>query len=109
MSIPLGILEWIIEHPEIGWVALGGYLLFELRSKKGKLYALDRKITGAIIVIRALARKEEAINEDSVDEYLVENGMEPSDFFVEEDVPTENESLLSEKDNKGNRDERSAK
>lgn len=104
------VVEFIITHPELGWIPFGLWLLFELRSKRGRIYQLDRKITSAIIVVRALARKEEAIDEEEVDRYLVENGMEPSDFFQS---PNDNvgeyvdESSLGKKHNRDNKDERS--
>lgn len=108
MSIPWGVFQWAVEHPELGWILLGAWLFFELHSKRGRIYALDKKITGAIIVVRALARKESAIDEDKVDEYLVENGMTPGDFFrVEEGEPAASKSLLGEEDNSPNKDERS--
>lgn len=75
------VVSFVLEHPEMGWIVLFGWLLFELRSKRGRIYQLDKKITGSIIVIRALAKKEKAIDEEKVDDYLVENGMEPADFF----------------------------
>ena len=118
MVIPWGVFQWVVDHPELGWVLLFGWLLFELRSKRGRIYALDKKITGAIIVIRALAQQESAINEDKVDDYLVENGMEPNDFFkedqsapaqkmVEDSALTTGESSISDNDNSPNNDERS--
>lgn len=90
MVIPWEYTEWAMEHPELGWVLLFGWLLFELRSKKGRVYQLDKKITGSIIVIRALAERDEAIDEEKVDDYLVENGMEPNDFIVEDNPSGKN-------------------
>lgn len=116
MNLPWGIIEWVIQHPELGWIVLFFWLLFELRHPKGRVHALDRKITGAIIVIRALARREDAINEKKVDDYLVENGMEPGDFFVqgdgkstpkhliEDSSETSGESPLTKSDNTPNND-----
>lgn len=121
MTIPWGLFQWAVDHPELGWVLLFLWLLFELRSDRGRLYQLDKKITGSIIVIRALAQKEDAIDESKVDDYLVENGMEPRDFFVEghpqspgskpsfeDNSGTSDESLRGETNNSPNNDERSA-
>lgn len=83
MSLWWDLLEIAVSTPELGWIFLFGWLFFELHHKRGRIAQLDKKITGSVIVIRALARKEQAIDEQQVDEYLVENGMEPSDFFVE--------------------------
>ena len=115
MVTPWGVYEFVVSHPELGWILLFFWLLFELRSPRGRIYQLDKKITSSIIVIRALAKKEEAINEDKVDKYLVENGMEPDDFFkgddmddVEDDYPL-NKPSKSSHTNIPNNDERSTK
>lgn len=105
MVFPWGeLLKWGLNHPEIGWIFLFLWLLFELRSDRGRIYQLDKKITGAIIVIRALAQQEQAINEDKVDEYLVDNGMKPEDFF-RADEPTAAQKIVE--DSPDNRDESS--
>lgn len=98
MSLPWGAIEWVINHPELGWILLFGWLLFELRHDKGRIYQLDKKITGAIIVIRALAQQQDAIDEDKVDDYLVENGMKPQDFFVNGEDPLPHKSFEEEED-----------
>lgn len=117
MVVPWGaIASFIVGHPEMGWVILFGWLAFELRSKRGRIYQLDKKITGAIIVVRAIAQQEEAIDEDKVDDYLAENGMEPHDFFdapgaaakvVEGSAEGLEETLRADEDNTPNNDERS--
>lgn len=81
MAIIESLIPWMLNHPEAGWVVVLAYLAYELRGSRGALYQLDKKITSAIIVIRALARTDEKMDEDAVDEYLVENGMEPGDFI----------------------------
>jgi hypothetical protein len=78
-------IEFVLSYPELGWILVMGYIAYELRGKRGRLYNLDKKLTSAIIVIRALARTDEDMDEQAVDEYLVENGMEPGDFIEEED------------------------
>lgn len=121
MAIPWEAFEWFTRHPELGWVLLFVWLLFELRSERGRIYQLDKKITGAIIVIRALAQKDDAIDEEKVDDYLVSNGVEPRDFFVdghpqsqsrkrsfEERDQRADELLRGDQSNSPNNDERSA-
>lgn len=95
-SIPWGVFQWAIEHPELGWVLLLIWLAVELRTRYGIIYQLDQKITGSIIVIRALAQHEEAIDEDKVDAYLAENGMAPQDFFRDGDEPGEDRGMRSD-------------
>lgn len=84
--IPWWLLEWVMEHPELGWVLVFIFLVIEMRTKYGRIFTLDEKLTGAIIVVRALAQQEEAIDEDKVDAYLAENGMSPADFFKPDDA-----------------------
>lgn len=115
--IPWGVFEFVVEHPELGWILLSAWLFVELRTKYGKLHAFDKKITGAIIVIRALAKKDEAIDEEAVDDYLVENGMEPEDFFaqnrafpdsnIEDSSSEQGESPLGDNTNSPNKDDHS--
>lgn len=106
--IPWEAIQWTLGHPELGWVVLGVWLLFEFRSERGRIASLNSKLTSAIIVIRALARKEGAIDEEKVDDYLVENGMEPEDFLVEDKEAVASQSLLGEEDDSPNKDEHSA-
>lgn len=79
------IFEFITQYPEVGWVLVILYLAYELRGKRGRIYSLDKKITSAIVVIRALSRADDDIDEDEVADYLVENGMEPDDFLQDGD------------------------
>lgn len=74
--------QFIFDYPELGWILVIIYLAYELRGERGRIYQLDKKITSAIVVIRALSREgAENVDEEIVDKYLVENGMEPSDFI----------------------------
>lgn len=82
------ILPWVLDHPEIGWVLVIAYLFYELRTEGGRIYKLDKKVTSAIVVIRAQSRLHEKMDEEAVDDYLVENGMEPGDF-IEREHPEE--------------------
>lgn len=83
----IGVLDFILKYPELGWILAVAYLAYELRGRHGRIYKLDKKMTSAIIVIRALSRAEDTVDEDTVDEYLVENGMEPEDFIAGESKP----------------------
>ena len=116
MDFPWQAAQWAMENPELGWIIVFVYLVIELRHPRGRAYAIDKKLTGAIIVIRALARREDAIDEKLVDDYLVENGMEPEDFFIgengratpkhliEDSSETSDESPLTKNDNIPNND-----
>jgi len=80
------LIQFIFDYPELGWILVMGYLAYELRGKRGRIYKLDKKITSSIVVIRALSREgAEGVDEEIVDEYLVENGMEPEDFIKGEE------------------------
>lgn len=46
-----------------------------------------RLLVSTITVIRAVVRTNDEVDTKSVDEYLVENGVEPEDFIVNEDDP----------------------
>lgn len=82
------VFQFFVENPELGWIAIFAYLIIELRTPRGRLYNLDKKITSSIIVIRAIARVHDELDEDEVDNYLVENGMEPGDFIVRDKAKT---------------------
>lgn len=81
------LIEFVFNYPELGWVLVMAYLAYELRGKRGRVHNLDKKLTSSIIVIRALARTDDEMKEEAVDEYLVENGMEPTDFIAGADEP----------------------
>lgn len=78
------IISWMLSNPEVGWVVVIVYLAWEIRGPKGAIHELKKSITSAIVVIRALARIHESIDTEEVDNYLVENGMEPVDFIKDE-------------------------
>ena len=80
------VISFVFSNPELGWVIVLAYVAYELRGERGRIYKLDKKITSAIVVIRALSREgAEGVDEEIVDEYLVENGMEPEDFIKGEE------------------------
>lgn len=72
-------------QPELGWILVIVYGWYEARFGRINQYltGLDKKLTSTIIVIRALTRTNDRIDTEKVDEYLVDNGTEPSDFIVE--------------------------
>ena len=76
------MIEWLLDNPETGWVAVLIYLAWEIRGPKGKVNSIKNDIKSVTVVVRALARSNENIDSEQVDEYLVEeNGSEPSDFI----------------------------
>lgn len=85
IDLLVNVAKWGIKYPELGWILVLAYLFIELRSKYGKIYDLRHMLLSAITVIRALARVQEDINTEAVDEYLLENGTEPDDFIADPD------------------------
>lgn len=47
-------------------------------------------LVSTITVLRAVVRTNKEVDTDKVDEYLVENGVEPDDFIREANLPNEN-------------------
>lgn len=92
MALPLqsggGVIAWLLENPEVGWVVVILYLMWEIRGPRGKIAELTHMIKSITTVVRGLARVHDNIDTQQVDEYLVENGMEPSDF-IEGDNPSD--------------------
>jgi len=74
-------IPWLLENPEVGWVAVILYLMWEIRGPKGKIKDLSERIEGIVVVVRALADVHDGIKTEKVDDYLVKNGSEPSDFI----------------------------
>ena len=75
------IYKAIFDYPEFGWLIVFAYLIIEIRTKKGRIYQLNNQLNSAIVVIRAIARTTDEVKTSKVDEYLAENGSEPSDFI----------------------------
>lgn len=72
-----------------GWALTLLYLIYEIRGPRGKIKELTGLLKNTIIVVRGLARVHEEVDTEKVDEYLVENGMEPSDFINRDGDPAE--------------------
>mgnify|MGYP006266881253 CR=1 FL=1 len=85
-----GLIGWLLANPEIGWVAVILYLMWEIRGPWGKINELMKLIKSVITVVRGLARVHDDVDTETVDDYLVENGMEPGDFIRKDD---DNEDL----------------
>lgn len=86
--IPLAIeFGWVLENPEIGWVGVFLYLLWEIRGPRGRINELFDWIKSVSIVVRALAQVHDEIDTEKVDDYLTRNGTEPNDF-IEDDGNT---------------------
>ena len=76
------MIPWLLNHPEVGWLAVLAYLAWEIRGPKGQIKALSKSIGSVIVVVRAIARANNNIDAEEVDNYLVdENGSQPSDFL----------------------------
>jgi hypothetical protein len=87
------LLQFLIENPEWGWVAVLGFGIEQLfapwktRTKKliekieTRVQSVEDGQKAQMTVIRALARVHEEIDTEEVDKYLVQNGAEPSDFI----------------------------
>lgn len=86
----VGIVPWVLSNPDVGWVVLILYLMWEIRGPKGAIHDLKLKIENTTTIIRALARVHDDIETDDVDEYL-NGGKEPNDFITDERRDTENE------------------
>lgn len=89
------VLTWAIANPELGWILVGAYLIFEIRTRYGRIDALYGMILSIITVVRALARVHDEVDTEKVDEYLLENGTEPADFIDDrEDIVEAEQELL---------------
>jgi len=86
-----GIFGWLLSNPEVGWVAVILYLMWEIRGPWGKIKELMDLIKSVTTVVRGLARVHDDVDTEAVDDYLVENGMEPGDFIKgrDEELPVE--------------------
>ena len=70
-------------QPEYGWILVLAYGWWEVRYGRISQYLekLDSKLTSTIIVIRAIVRTTPEVDTEKVDDYLADNGHEPSDFI----------------------------
>jgi len=97
-----GIIGWFLNNPEIGWVGVILYLMWEIRGPYGKINELMQMIKSVITVVRGLARVHDEVDTDVVDEYLVENGMEPGDFIsrakIDKNDPHSPDDVLKDND-----------
>lgn len=93
-----GLVGYLISHPEWGWalvLTFGLEQLFapwETQTKKlllkveKRIQELEQAQVAQMTVIRALARVEEDIDTQEVDDYLESNGVSPDDF-INDDGP----------------------
>lgn len=88
MSFIFDLADWVISNPEVGWVVVVAYLMWEIRGPGGKIGELTDMIESTITVVRGIARANEKIDNEAVDQLLTENAKEPMDF-VEEDEPSD--------------------
>lgn len=75
------MITWLFDNPEIGWVAVVLYLMWEIRGPKGKIKELTDSIHHITVVVRGLARANENVDTEKVDDLLVDNGTEPGDVI----------------------------
>lgn len=87
-----GLIGWLLANPEVGWVAVILYLMWEIRGPWGKINELMKLIKSVTTVVRGLARVHDEVDTEAVDDYLVENGMEPGDFIMDERVQMDDEA-----------------
>jgi hypothetical protein len=80
------LFSWIVANPELGWILAVLYLFIEIRTPWGRIKDLTDLIKNTITVVRAVARVHSEIDTQGVDEYLLENGMDPNDFIDEKDT-----------------------
>lgn len=86
-------VEWVLDNPDVGWIVLILYLMWEIRGPKGAIHDLKVQIEKSGTIIRALARVHDDIETEQVDEYL--NGTkEPNDFIHSENSEEESEKLI---------------
>lgn len=95
LEFAFDITTWAIANPELGWIIVGLYLIFEIRTRYGRIAELYGMILSIITVVRALARVHDEVDTEKVDEYLLENGTEPGDFIQsKEDIVDEEQEFL---------------
>lgn len=82
-------VSWFLSNPEVGWVVIMLYLIWEIRGPKGAVKELKKSIHATGTVVRALARVQEDVDTEKVDGILTENGHEPNDFIQTNDFTDE--------------------
>jgi len=88
----IDLVTWLLANPEVGWVVVILYLMWEIRGPKGKINDLSERIAGIVVVVRALASVNQNIDTEKVNDYLIENGSQPEDFIEQKPpVPKEDE------------------
>lgn len=82
MSVESWIVEAIINNPDlVGWAGTLAYLMYEIRGPRGRVNQLMSVLKNTVTIVRGLARVHDDIDTEAVDDYLVENGLEPGDFI----------------------------
>lgn len=90
-------ITWVLDNPELGWILLILYLVWEIRGPKGAIHDLRMHIEKSATIIRALARVHDDIETEQVDKYL--NGYkEPNDFIQEENEESDNQFMKGDDD-----------
>lgn len=89
------LTQFILENPEWGWLIVAGgateqiFAPWETKTK-GLIGRVEKRVENVedmgkaqMTVIRALVRVHDDIDTERVDDYLVENGVEPDEFIRE--------------------------
>ena len=91
----IGAFEWAFENPEVGWVIVVFYLIWEIRGPRGRINELIKSINSLRVVVRALVRANDNVDTNSADELLADNGHEPHDFI--DDREEAEQEMLNER------------
>lgn len=101
----MSLLDAFLTHlaSEVGVAALGfGWILYQVYSPEWlpetkfqaalcnieeQIQDTHRLLISTVTVLRAVVRTNEEVDTERVDEYLVENGVEPEDFIENDDSP----------------------
>lgn len=86
------MIEWLLENPQVGWVGVILYLMWEIRGPKGKIKELTDSLHQITVVVRGLARANDDVDTEKVDDLLADNGTEPGDV-IETDTGQEEKIL----------------
>lgn len=89
MTTPFGLLgdalAAIAQYPAVAALFVLVYLILELHHPKGRFRRLEDKIEKQhdrrVLVLRALARANDGVDEDEVDDFLL-NGGTVDDFLI---------------------------
>ena len=82
-------LDFIVKNPEVSTVVILLYLAWELRGPKGAFSTLKNDLDNLAMVVRALAKVHDDIDDNMVDMYVFGDGTEPSDFILDSTIKSD--------------------